>query len=293
MTVGINPVQRGGGDDLGAIFKAIDIATSLYGAKLNREQADLLNKQKQATEAAKLSAEDLERQRKDQEKLVENQKEDEKFIADMGSKFKPGPGGIKIPRLAGGFNLPTDTTFVPVKPPATPKDPKATEAEKTTALYGKRMEQSNSILEKLESDPNFDISSMGSSIQRMSLFPQRLKSDNIKKYEQAQRNFVNAVLRKESGAVISPEEFENAVKQYFPQDDDNAELIAQKQENRLLAIEAMKTGSGNYWDKVQTPTVVAKTRPEAGTATAAPMEDTKLINGVPYKKVQGGWQRIK
>jgi len=36
-------------------------------------------------------------------------------------------------------------------------------------------------------------------------------------FEQAKKNFVNAVLRLESGAVISPSEFTNADKQYFPQ----------------------------------------------------------------------------
>lgn len=57
--------------------------------------------------------------------------------------------------------------------------------------------------------------------------------------EQAQRNFVNAVLRKESGAAISNSEFENARKQYFPQIGDSDEVIAQKAQNRKTAIEGM------------------------------------------------------
>ena len=46
--------------------------------------------------------------------------------------------------------------------------------------------------------------------------------------EQAQRNFINAVLRRESGAVISPEEFDNARKRVLPQPGDEPASIAQK-----------------------------------------------------------------
>ena len=47
--------------------------------------------------------------------------------------------------------------------------------------------------------------------------PEFMKTTDRQKYEQAQRDWVNANLRKESGAVISDSEFANASKQYFPQ----------------------------------------------------------------------------
>lgn len=62
--------------------------------------------------------------------------------------------------------------------------------------------------------------------------------------EQAQRDFVNATLRQESGAAISQGEFENAKRQYFPQPGDSAEVIAQKAANRKLAIEGFKRSAG-------------------------------------------------
>jgi hypothetical protein len=55
------------------------------------------------------------------------------------------------------------------------------------------------------------------------------QSEPQQKVEQAQRNFINAVLRRESGAVIGSEEFDNARKQYFPQPGDEQGTIAQKQ----------------------------------------------------------------
>lgn len=62
--------------------------------------------------------------------------------------------------------------------------------------------------------------------------------------EQAQRDFVNAILRLESGAAISPTEFDSARKQYFPQPGDSQAVIAQKRQNRENAIKAMEVQSG-------------------------------------------------
>ena len=63
------------------------------------------------------------------------------------------------------------------------------------------------------------------------------QSPEQQQVEQAQRDFINAVLRRESGAVISDSEFANARTQYFPQPGDSPEVIAQKRRNRALAIE--------------------------------------------------------
>ena len=68
--------------------------------------------------------------------------------------------------------------------------------------------------------------------------------ENEQKVEQAQRDFINAVLRQESGAVINPEEFNNARKQYFPQPGDSKAVIEQKARNRQRAIEGFKVGAG-------------------------------------------------
>ena len=59
------------------------------------------------------------------------------------------------------------------------------------------------------------------------------------KVEQARRDFINAVLRRESGAAIASSEFANADKQYFPQPGDSPAVIAQKQRNRKLAIQGL------------------------------------------------------
>jgi hypothetical protein len=76
-------------------------------------------------------------------------------------------------------------------------------------------------------------------------------SSNQQAVEQAQRNFVNAVLRQESGAVISDAEFENAKKQYFPQPGDDKKVIEQKRANRKAAIVGFKRIAGKAWEGVE------------------------------------------
>lgn len=75
-------------------------------------------------------------------------------------------------------------------------------------------------------------------------------SANQQKAEQAQRDFVNAVLRQESGAVISPQEFENARKQYFPQPGDTQAVIDQKRVNRQTAIDGFKGMAGGAASRI-------------------------------------------
>ena len=66
----------------------------------------------------------------------------------------------------------------------------------------------------------------------------------FQKFDQARRDFVNAILRRESGAVISDQEFDNANQQYFPVPGDSSDVIEQKRKNRVNAIEGLKLGSG-------------------------------------------------
>lgn len=71
-----------------------------------------------------------------------------------------------------------------------------------------------------------------------------LRGDDAQKFDQAKRDFINAQLRQESGAVISPEEFKNAEVQYFPQPGDSQAVIEQKRANRKNAISGFRIRSG-------------------------------------------------
>lgn len=107
-----------------------------------------------------------------------------------------------------------------------------TDTQSTSLGYAQRLNDANSIITELGNK----FTGLSSYISSSSIFPNILKSDDRQRYEQAQRNFVNAVLRKESGAAISPSEFDSAAKQYFPQPGDSQSVISQKTSNRLRAI---------------------------------------------------------
>ncbi|PCI53881.1 MAG: hypothetical protein COB36_11625 [Alphaproteobacteria bacterium] len=69
-----------------------------------------------------------------------------------------------------------------------------------------------------------------------------------RQYKRAKRDFTNAILRQESGAVIGPSEFEGADKQYFPQFGDSAETIEVKRQARVQAAEILKAQSQGAFD---------------------------------------------
>lgn len=124
-----------------------------------------------------------------------------------------------------------------------------TEQQSKDALFGARMQESHKILTDLEGEgvSKTWVSRLPMIGDRYSqVMPSVLGGANSKQqqYAQAQRDFINAVLRKESGAVIADSEFENAQKQYFPQIGDSDEVIAQKAKNRELAMRMIVNGSG-------------------------------------------------
>jgi hypothetical protein len=67
---------------------------------------------------------------------------------------------------------------------------------------------------------------------------------------QAERNFINAVLRRESGAVISDPEFDNARKQYIPQPGDSPQVLDQKRRNRETVLRSISRDAGPSYQPV-------------------------------------------
>lgn len=84
-----------------------------------------------------------------------------------------------------------------------------------------------------------------------------LQPADRQRLDQAKRDFINAVLRRESGAAISPTEFDSAEKQYFPQPGEtDPSILSQKKKNRELAtrgILAEVPDSENRVAKVRGP----------------------------------------
>jgi len=125
-----------------------------------------------------------------------------------------------------------------------------TEGQSNAALYAQRMKEAESILE----NPSVAAASadrMQRGFSQVPVLGNNLVSADYQRAEQAQRNFINATLRRESGAVISEAEFENARKQYFPQPGDGPSVLADKKQNRLTAIQGIENAAGPQYAKRQ------------------------------------------
>ena len=144
------------------------------------------------------------------------------------------------------------------QPASQPNNPfsaggKFNEGQGKAAGFTDRMLQSEGILSGLNGEGGVQDQGTSALQTGLSAVPgvgNYLTSANRQKFEQAKRDFINAQLRRESGAAISPTEFDSANKQYFPTPGDSAEVIQQKAANRRAAVEAMgREGGPSYKPK--------------------------------------------
>lgn len=110
-----------------------------------------------------------------------------------------------------------------------------TSEEAKSEGFGIRSDLSNDVITNLQYDFAKKGAVGGITILGMGA-PNQVKSEDRQLYEQAQRDFVNATLRNESGAQIAPDEFDSAAKQYFPQAGDSDAVVEQKERNRNTTI---------------------------------------------------------
>jgi hypothetical protein len=117
-----------------------------------------------------------------------------------------------------------------------------TEGQAKANLFGTRMSEADKIIGDL-AGKGVASPSLGQQLTGgegiAGMAATALASPQQQQVDQAQRDFINAVLRRESGAAIATSEFQNARKQYFVQPGDSKEVIAQKAKNRQVAIQGM------------------------------------------------------
>ncbi len=116
------------------------------------------------------------------------------------------------------------------------------------SAFGLRMMDSDEQLNKLKKAGS-DFSKMKYAV--VNNLPNAVKSAEAQQLAQSMRNFINANLRRESGAAIADSEFENAEKQYFPRPGDSPEVLEFKKTNRRRQIAAMRAEAGGSWNEVQ------------------------------------------
>jgi hypothetical protein len=131
------------------------------------------------------------------------------------------------------------------------KEKAPTEFQGKSAAFGARAAEADKILTGLTGQYSPAKVNAKLSAQDLPLvggisgtFANALLGETDQRAEQAQRDFVNAVLRQESGAAIGESEFTNARRQYFPQPGDSAAVIQQKARNRALAVQGLNNNAG-------------------------------------------------
>jgi hypothetical protein len=119
------------------------------------------------------------------------------------------------------------------------------ESQGSSVAYGIRMKEANSIVDKLATEGT-ERSAIGAGTQYGigGLVNAATASPQQQQFQQAKRNFITAVLRKESGAVIGQDEFEMEDQKYFRQIGDSDAVAAQKKQARQIAIRAMEIQAG-------------------------------------------------
>lgn len=160
------------------------------------------------------------------------------FSADLGG-FVSRPGKANP---QGGFTPLAGTPS---------RGPKITEFQGKSGAFGLRATEADKIITGLGDTYSPARVNAKLSAQDLPLvggisgfFANNLLSEGDQKAEQAQRDFVNAILRQESGAAIGESEFLNARRQYFPQPGDSPAVILQKARNRQIAIQGLNQNAG-------------------------------------------------
>ncbi len=104
--------------------------------------------------------------------------------------------------------------------------------------YSDKAQQAHDALSALE-ESGYQPSKLGNTFQ--SIAPTAMQSSEFQQLDQSKRQFVNAILRRESGAAISASENDNYTRQYFPVPGDKPEVIKHKAESRKLAIAGLSS----------------------------------------------------
>ena len=228
-----------------------------YQSRLYQHQQSIYNKVwDYATDQQKTALEEKRRKEDRQYQMEKDFRSEQNKLAELDIE---NTGGKNLSRIFGAQNYDElDSVYQRVNVSTAPSGSILTDAGKpmndtqaTSYGYAQRLVEADAIISQIGDQFTALRSYAGQ------LLPNILKTDDRQRFEQAQRNFINSVLRKESGAVISEEEFKNARQQYFPQPGDSDAVLQQKAQNRDTVIENFYRQAG-----VSAPMTTVTTTPE-------------------------------
>lgn len=155
---------------------------------------------------------------------------------------------------------------------------KLTEGQGKDIVYFSRGRDSNSLLEKLGNNLLMTEGNQGaqgildSALQSLPLvggsgLVNSLVSSDRQQAQQAAAEFLSAILRKDTGAAITKQEFELYAPMYLPMPGDSAATLEQKAVARQGALEGIRAGLGNAQGAIPAPR--ERSRLETPSAAAA------------------------
>jgi len=125
---------------------------------------------------------------------------------------------------------------------------KASEGQLQSSTFANRVFASNEVLAELEATEGFDATSITAAFLESIPGGNIVLSEDQQRFSQAKRDFITAVLRKESGAAIGKDEFVNEDKKFFPQVGDKPGVLKQKALGRKRAFESLRKQSKGVYD---------------------------------------------
>lgn len=172
----------------------------------------------------------------------------------VDSRAREGNAAGRVP---AGYRANGDGTLSFI--PGGPADPQnkagggkpLTEGQSKSLVFASRMQEANDTLDKLSGGGTVN-SIPGSTLPVVGAAINAVGGGNNQQLVQAKRDFINAVLRQESGAAIASSEFDNADKQYFPQIGDGPAVIAQKKRNREIATRGIAADVPDAENRIST-----------------------------------------
>jgi hypothetical protein len=114
-----------------------------------------------------------------------------------------------------------------------------TEAQSKDTVYATRAEGALPLLDQYANELTGVV---GNTLGQLPLVGNAMKPESFQKAEQASNEFLQAILRKDTGAAITEGEQALYGNTYIPRMGDGPEVIAQKKAARFRALQAMKAG---------------------------------------------------
>lgn len=207
--------------------------------------------------------------------------------------YRSGPDQTRAPQ---GYRFAHDgQTLVPI--PGGPGD-KLTEGESKDALFAERLLRSNASVDKLMNidengkirgyDPTKNINAY---IPDSGLVANLVNSDNWKNYQQAAREGLASILRKDTGAAVTPEEFKLYFPTYYPQPGDDPATVLQKKLARERFGSGLRGASSRAFDRMYPNYEPSVPSPQGGNGGVAkpmsPAERDALPPGTQYMAPDG------